>query len=309
MSVGALSGGSGIWATHFIAMLAFAAMHYTGMAAYEVGGRISWDPALVTASLILGACLGAGALALSSKQGLPRAQLLASVVLVLAICSHHFTAMGAVTITPDPTVSISEAAVPARWLAAVVALGSFAILLLACAAVALDLRDRRQASREQDRLRSLANAAVEGLLVCTGDRIVSANESFAKLVGVSSSQLIGAPVSAFLLGEATRHSIAANPEHPLETDLRDSTGTNIPVEVISRPISFGTRPHTAVAVGDLRARQRAEGQIRYLAHQTRLPASLTEQASIAISITRSNERVQQARNWPSSASTSTGSRR
>ncbi|MBM0205655.1 hypothetical protein JNW90_23570 [Micromonospora sp. STR1s_5] len=105
-SIGALSGGSGIWATHFIAMLAFepglpsgynlpltalslvyavaltgvglslalarwlpgaapiggvaigagiAAMHYTGMAAYEVGGHVSWDPVLVTASLILGA--------------------------------------------------------------------------------------------------------------------------------------------------------------------------------------------------------------------------------------------------------------
>jgi NO-binding membrane sensor protein with MHYT domain len=229
VGVGALSGGSGIWATHFVAMLAFepglpsgynvpltalslvyavaltgaglslaalrrvpggaplggavlgsgiAAMHYTGMAAYEIGAHLSWDRSLVIASLLLGACLGAAALATTTSR-LPKAHLVASLLLVLAVCGHHFTAMGAVTIAPDPTVQISEAAVPARWLAAVVALASFAILLLACACVALDMRDRRQAAREQDRLHSLANAAVEGLLVCSGDTVVSANDSFA----------------------------------------------------------------------------------------------------------------------------------
>ena len=111
LAVSATSTGFGIWATHFIAMLAFApgiptaynitltglslvaaifltgiglavavksmpgqspwiggavaggamvgggiaAMHYTGMAAFEVMGRVVWDPALVTASILLGA--------------------------------------------------------------------------------------------------------------------------------------------------------------------------------------------------------------------------------------------------------------
>jgi diguanylate cyclase (GGDEF)-like protein len=52
----------------------------------------------------------------------------------------------------------------------------------------------------------------------------------------------------------------------LETELRDSGQANIPVEVIFHSVSYGTRPHYAVAVRDLRARHRAEGQIRYLAH-------------------------------------------
>ncbi|MGA0597522.1 bifunctional diguanylate cyclase/phosphodiesterase [Enterovirga sp. CN4-39] len=317
IAIGALSGGSGIWATHFIAMLAFepglpsgynlpltilslvyavtltgaglsialtrglpgaapiggvvlgagiAAMHYTGMAAYEVSGQISWDPILVAVSLLLGASLGAGALALSSTGSAPRSHLVAALLLVLAICSHHFTAMGAVTIVPDGSVEISAAAVPPRWLAAVVALASFAILLLACAAVALDIRDRRHASREQDRLRSLANAAVEGLLVCTGDTIVSANDSFAKLVGTTSSDLIGASLSNFLADGPTRLSLAANPDQAFETELRETGGARIPVEVIFHPVSYGAQPHYAVAVRDLRARRRAEGQIRYLAH-------------------------------------------
>src|SRR6201991_3759039 len=111
--VSAVSTGFGIWATHFVAMLAYApgipsgynitltalslvaaivltgaglavslitnwrhgpwlggaivaggiaAMHYTGMAAFEIAGVILWDPALVTASIVLGAAIGAIAL-------------------------------------------------------------------------------------------------------------------------------------------------------------------------------------------------------------------------------------------------------
>src|ERR1051326_5239621 len=107
------AGGFGIWATHFIAMLAFspgipsgynialtvlsliaaivltgiglavalsprlpgsawiggmivgggiAVLHYTGMAAFEIEGRLVWDPTLVVASIPLGGIPGAIAL-------------------------------------------------------------------------------------------------------------------------------------------------------------------------------------------------------------------------------------------------------
>src|SRR6202049_3584829 len=113
LAVSATSTGFGIWATHFIAMLAFspgipsaynivltifsliaaifltgtglamavmaswragawlggamvgggiAAMHYTGMAAFEIQGRIVWDPTLVLASIALGSLIGAAGL-------------------------------------------------------------------------------------------------------------------------------------------------------------------------------------------------------------------------------------------------------
>jgi NO-binding membrane sensor protein with MHYT domain len=114
LAVSTLSTGFGIWATHFIAMLAFspgvpsgyniiltilslvvailltgaglsvalipnfrpaawlggaivaggiAAMHFTGMAAFEIQGYLIWDTALVVASVVLGALIGAVALA------------------------------------------------------------------------------------------------------------------------------------------------------------------------------------------------------------------------------------------------------
>src|SRR5262245_19721153 len=112
LSVAATASGFGIWATHFIAMLAFtpgipsgynvlltllslvaaivltgiglavalsrslpgaawlggavvgggiATMHYTGMAAFEIQGRIIWDPVLVVVSIAAGALIGAAA--------------------------------------------------------------------------------------------------------------------------------------------------------------------------------------------------------------------------------------------------------
>jgi len=54
---------------------------------------------------------------------------------------------------------------PTRWLAVAVTLASFAIIVLAFAGLALDIRDRHRSEVEADRMRGLANAAVEGLIV------------------------------------------------------------------------------------------------------------------------------------------------
>ena len=230
LSVSATSTGFGIWATHFIAMLAFApglpraynialtflslvvaivltgaglavavtanwvaagwvggamvgggiaAMHYIGMAAFEIQGRLVWDPVLVASSIALGGLVGAAALPVGLRGDLLKWKILGALLLTVAICSHHFTAMGAVSIVPDPTIEFSPSAIPAGWLAVAVALASFIIILLALAGVAIEMRDRRRGELEADRMRGLANAAVEGLLVCEGETIVTVNDSFA----------------------------------------------------------------------------------------------------------------------------------
>ncbi|SFG97883.1 sensor domain-containing diguanylate cyclase [Methylobacterium gossipiicola] len=321
LAVAAMAGGSGIWATHFIAMLAFepnmpsayelgltglslvyaialtglglamalsavlpfgaalggvvlgvgiAAMHYTGMAAFEIAGHIEWDPVLVAVSLACGAVLGGAALpvALSAKDW--RGRMLGAVLLLVAICSHHFVAMGAVTIVPDPAVSISASAIPARWLAMGIALASLTILALAGAALVLDIRDRRQLELTRERLHSLANAAVEGLVVCRGDVIVSANNSFGRLVGLDAGSLSGTALSRFLPASALRIAPDDAIEQPVEAELSCAEGGTIPVELIVRPVTYGNKPHYAIAVRDLRARRKAEGQIEFLAHHDAL---------------------------------------
>src|ERR1700678_3133408 len=137
LTVSAISTGFGIWATHFIAMLAFtpalpggynieltvlsliaaivltgvglavalienlrlapwtggaivaggiAAMHYTGMAAFEVAGLVMWDPVLVVASILLGAVIGAIALPVGLHGDREAWRVGGALLLTLAIC-------------------------------------------------------------------------------------------------------------------------------------------------------------------------------------------------------------------------------
>ncbi len=321
LAVAATAGGSGIWATHFVAMLAFApglpgvydvgltavslvfaivltvaglavalagrsswvqalgggivgggiaAMHYTGMAAFQIAGHMRWNGLLVGASILVGMVFGSLALRTALNASRLQDRVFGAGLLLLAICGHHFTGMGAVTIVPDPTVLTSGSALPTNELAIAVALASFLILVLACGALALDIRDRRHILLEGERLRSLANAAVEGLVVCHGEDIVSANDSFARLVGSTPLLLRGNSIKDFLPNQATRIGLATVPDHPVEAMLRQANGTDVPVELIVRPVDYANRPHYAIAVRDLRARRTAEKQIHFLAHHDAL---------------------------------------
>ncbi|MDR4306782.1 EAL domain-containing protein [Chelatococcus sambhunathii] len=313
LSLAALASGSGIWATHFVAMLAYApglpsgydlnltvlslvvavlltgaalrlslwrrlpasawigggviglgiaAMHYLGMAAYEVAGTIRWSAALVAASILIGVAGGAAALPVALRRRSPRDEALAALLLTIAICGHHFTAMGAVAITPDPLSAIASDAAPHRWLAAIVSIPSLSIIVLALGALVFENRERRRHEREQ-LVRSLANAAVEGVLVCDGDRIVTANDSLAALLGRAPGSLAGASLAEVLPPLAQS---AQNAHQAEEIELSDAAGDLIPVELIEHSIDLGGRPHRAVALRDLRARREAERHIHFLAH-------------------------------------------
>jgi len=321
LAVSAISTGFGIWATHFIAMLAFtpgipsgynitltilslvaailltgaglgvalapnwrhgpwiggaivgggiAAMHYTGMAAFEIAGITLWDPVLVATSIVLGAAIGAVALPVGLQGRQEKWKIGGAVLLTLAICSHHFTAMGAVSIIPDPTLAVSQSALPGGWLAAGVAIASIAILGLAVAGIVLDIRDRRRSELEVDRMRDLANASVEGLLVCDGEAIVSVNTSFAALTGLPASNLVGARLESYFPDRVARAKLLSGSNLPVETSLRHLDGSMTAVELILRPIVFAGQPHHVVAVRDLQARKEAEQHIHYLAHHDAL---------------------------------------
>jgi diguanylate cyclase (GGDEF)-like protein len=321
LCVAATASGCGIFATHFIAMLAFApgipsgynvaltllsliaaivltgiglgvalsrtlpgaswlggaivgggiaTMHYTGMAAFEIQGRILWDPFLVVVSITAGALIGAAATRVGLIEAERKWRLYGALLLTAAICSHHFTAMGAASIMPDPRIAVPEAAIPNGWLAIAVAMASLAILLLACCGLALDIRDRRRLEQETDRMRGLANAAVEGLLVCDGETIATANRSFANLAGVPEEQVTGTLLSLFLPDEAVRTGLLGRAGELVETLLRDATGNMVPVELVAQPVTFASEPRQAIAVRDIRARKKAEADLHHLAQHDSL---------------------------------------
>ncbi len=316
LSIAALSIGFGIWATHFIAMLAYspalpvgydtgltivslvaaivltgtgmwiallpglggaawggglvvgagiAAMHYIGMAAFEVSGAMIWDRPMIAASVVLGAAFGAMALPAGLQGSTLRWKLIGTLLLVLAICTLHFTAMGAVELRPDSMTQLSPSAVPTHWLAAGVAFVSIAILLLCCVGLSLDLRERRR-SAEIARIRDFADAAIEGLILCDGEVIVSANRSFSKLVGQRLENMCGQSFAEFIPEQDVRVKLLARAGQSIEAELRCQDGGLIPVELISGTIMYSGHLHHVVALRDLRERKEAEAQIHFLAH-------------------------------------------
>src|SRR5262249_15648641 len=155
-------------------------------------------------------------------------------------------------------------------LAIAVFFASFVIIVLALSGVAVELRDRRRAELETDRMRGLANAAVVGLLVCDGEQIVTVNDSFATLVGASTDQVVGTALAQYLPDDDTRAQLFAGDHTSIEGELLKADGSRNPVELIQRPVDFAGKAHRAIAVRDLQARKNAEQHIRFLAHHDAL---------------------------------------
>jgi diguanylate cyclase (GGDEF)-like protein/PAS domain S-box-containing protein len=112
-----------------------AAMHFIGMAALNLPSRLVWAPDLVFVSIAAGMALSATAMWSINRF---RRNLVwrAAPLLTLAIVCHHFVAMGAVTVLPDPTrivtgLSLSPTAMASALFcaaAAVMAVCMFAVI-------------------------------------------------------------------------------------------------------------------------------------------------------------------------------------
>jgi PAS domain S-box-containing protein len=225
--------GCGIWATHFIAMLAYepgiatgydvsltmlslvaavaitgcglgvavygtrpwsapaggailgagvACMHYLGMWALEVPGHATWSIDLVLASIVLGVIVGSVALTVAASRDGWRTTLAAATLLTVAIVSHHFTAIGAVEFTPDPTLAIAASAILPAMLAIVIAGVSSAVLGVALLGATMDqfLAERHL------QLHTALNNIAQGLLMFdSANRLVLRNERYVEMYGLS----------------------------------------------------------------------------------------------------------------------------
>jgi methyl-accepting chemotaxis protein len=228
-----VAGGFGIWATHFVAMLAYepgitvafgvtltvlslaaaaatmsfalsiavyvqarwaaplsgaligggiAAMHYTGMFAVEIPGRIVWKLDLVAFSIVLGMIFGAFAMAVAVRSFKRRDAAIAAVLLTLAIVSHHFTAMGAVDIVLDPTRSIGALAISPAVLAAGIATGAMAVLGIALTSA---FAGRRLHDKSAYLALALNNMTQGFVMFDSAERLVVCNDRYIEMYGLS----------------------------------------------------------------------------------------------------------------------------
>jgi signal transduction histidine kinase len=193
--------GGGVWATHFVAMLAFrpgfpigydvgltlmsiavavviawlgfalglrygsgalagavlgvaiGAMHYTGMKALSVPADLHWEHDLVSVSLVVGILAAAAALAVAWRgPGLGR-RIGAMLILVVAICGLHFTAMAGAELVPNPLIAVADEILAPEWLAVAIAAVMVLIIALGLLGSVLDQHLASRATAEAARLR------------------------------------------------------------------------------------------------------------------------------------------------------------
>jgi NO-binding membrane sensor protein with MHYT domain/methyl-accepting chemotaxis protein len=229
--------GCGIWATHFIAMLAYepgidvtysvslttlsllvamaitgsglavpvylsspaaapiggalvgggvACMHYLGMWALQVPGDVTWAADLVIASILLGMLLGAGALTIAVRAVGRRAISLAALLLTLAIVSHHFTAMGAVSIIPDPSRPIDAFSLAPTSLAIAIGGVATAVLGIALSSAFVDGRLRDQNARI---IAAIDNMSQGLCMFDRAERLVVCNRRYLEMYDLASSAI------------------------------------------------------------------------------------------------------------------------
>jgi diguanylate cyclase (GGDEF)-like protein/PAS domain S-box-containing protein len=246
--------------------LGIAAMHYLGMSAVEFPGYLSWDWSLVFASVIGGCAFGAAAMATALDLDRYRSGIAAAALLALAICAVHYTGMAAAGIHLTNHVVYDKESVSAALLAVNVTFVCCVILMLSLAALDQDRRNATRRAAEKATLHVLTDIAVEGLVVCEGDRVVAVNRSFEQMTGRPAAALVGTRIDALFDTSAASVGMTMLLEKAGERVLIGADGEPVPVEVMRKSILYDGRPHQVVAFRDLRERRKAEQEIRFLAH-------------------------------------------
>jgi diguanylate cyclase (GGDEF)-like protein/PAS domain S-box-containing protein len=311
--------GTGIWSTHFVAMLAYqphlpigydlgltllsvtaailitgtgwlvalrdarwapwlggavagsgiGTMHYIGMSAVKLGGWISWNETYVLVSMLIGITLGAAAMAEHRR----RPSLLpwrAALLFTLAICGLHFTAMAAAGVYPDPTMEVPAEAIDSGTLTVAVVAMAAIILSISFIVVLFDRKLAHQAAEEAQRIRAFADAAIEGLVVADGDRVIDANRSFLRLAGYASAQQLPEKLQDLFSGLDPAPAQNGAEAKAAECRLIAADGAECDVEVLLRPLSWRGADRRVLAVRDISERKEAAARIAHLAYHDSL---------------------------------------
>lgn len=122
-----------------------AAMHYVGMAGYQVQGHIEWNSTYVGISLVAGALFGALATSRVARPVTRFCRYGGGVALVLAIASTHFIGMTAVTVVPDGSAAMPANMLPESVLTVVLMLVTVLILSIGSMTYVIDRQSNRSA--------------------------------------------------------------------------------------------------------------------------------------------------------------------
>jgi two-component system cell cycle sensor histidine kinase/response regulator CckA len=123
----------------------------------------------------------------------------------------------------------------------------------------------RAALESEQRFRTLADAAFEGIVITEGGRIVDCNEQLAQILGAEARTLIGQHVTDMIAPE-WRERIAerfkAGLGEPFEHVMLRSDGTRFEAESQAKTLTLGTRTLRVTALRDISKRKQLEDQLK-----------------------------------------------
>lgn len=265
----------GIAAGGVLLGLTIGAMHYSGVAAIELPGRLSLAWTGVFASFAASIAFAVVALARSQSLVLRWRRVEVSGWLALAICGHHFTAMAAISIDLGQPTIRAGAVLGSGALAITVGSVSLALLVVSLMATLMEQHLSQRTVLELKRLQLLSDISQETLIIHRAGVILQVNAAGGRLFGVATGELIGRDVLS-LISDADRPSVmrrascSAADLKPEEVQVQTVTGELIPVELSCSPLDYEGKPATALALRDMSDRRRDEAQIRHLAHHDAL---------------------------------------
>ena len=330
LSLDAAAAGCGIWATHFIAMLAYdpgigagynlfpailslviavlitgaglgialldfwrwtaalggavvgggiAAMHYTGMMALELPGRITLAPNLVVTSIALGVALGAFALYFAARRDVWANASIATFYLRLRSSPCISQVWAAMLVVADPTRVNGATSVSSTSFALVIA-GIAAIILGVCLVAALsDRQSKRKLRRQKILLDTALENMSQGLCMFDADgRIMLFNERYAKMMGLSAAWLKGVSLLDLFKHRKGSGEFAGDPEGffaRVVADAREGkfstrimeTSAGRALRVVDQPMQGGGWVSTFEDITEWRE---AQAQISHMAHHDAL---------------------------------------
>ena len=126
-----------------------------------------------------------------------------------------------------------------------------------------------RASQEAARLSTLADAALEGVLLCVHGRIFDANTAMARLIGTPLDQIRRRDLLDFVAAShhtAIRNALEEGDRAGLDVEVINADGAPIPTELRLRKTSLSGEPVLIATFLDLRERLKNEEMVRYMAH-------------------------------------------
>jgi len=330
LALDAAAAGCGIWATHFIAMLAYvpalgagynlvltvlslliavlitgaglgtalldlgrlsavvggavvgggiAAMHYTGMMALELPGRITWAPNLVVASVAFGIAFGGLAIYFAAKRDDWVITSIATILFALAIIFTHFTGMSAVLVMPDPTRINDAASLSPTSLSLVIAAVATIILGISLVAALSDRQSKDQLRKQKVLLDTALENMSQGLCMFDANgRIMLFNERYAKMMGLSAEWLKGRSLLDLFKIRKEPVEFSGDPEGFFAHVMAEArAGKSTPriretsdgrvLRVVDQPMPGGGWVATFEDITDW---QKAQARISYMAHHDAL---------------------------------------